>query len=248
MKTRNLNRSPLWNADSWLQENYKTNNGLPEIFRQGEYTSSMKNVAEEDYMFVVDKASKMERHPTYQEWALNMQKNEYRVTYQLYVIFCVIDISSPGLEFNYLAEDHLLGMNCIIDISDTSEESHMSLFGMEDQNEIKAKLTEAFCEARQPEYNCDAIKTIIRKFFKEKFTDYLHADVRLETMLFDEYLYLDSDRHTEADYIVKLFGPILENVFRESGCRLLWGESKSGVCTEAGYPAKLDLRVISRAF
>ncbi|GAA5799697.1 hypothetical protein HPULCUR_005114 [Helicostylum pulchrum] len=113
----------------------------------------------------------------------------------------------------------------------------MSLFGMEDQNEIKAKLTEAFCEARQPEYNCDAIKTIIRKrkchsflkkvieeVEKERLVDkvvkrtYLQI---LETMLFDEYLYLDSDRHTEADYIVKLFGPILENVFRESGCRLL---------------------------
>lgn len=64
-----------------------------------------------------------------------------------------------------------LGMNCIIDISDTSEESHMSLFCMEDQNEIKAKLTEAFCEARQPEYDCDAIETIIKKVSGIYFID-----------------------------------------------------------------------------
>ncbi|RCH78846.1 hypothetical protein CU097_000103, partial [Rhizopus azygosporus] len=38
----------------------------------------------------------------------------------------------------------------------------------------------------------------------------------LETLLFDDYLYDKVDRHTEADYVVKLFGPILENVFREN--------------------------------
>lgn len=55
-----------------------------------------------------------------------------------------------------------------------------------------------------------------------EFPDYLHVNVRLETLLFDDYLYDKADRHTEADYVVNLFGPILENVFRESGCRLLW--------------------------
>ncbi|ORE11115.1 hypothetical protein BCV72DRAFT_122369 [Rhizopus microsporus var. microsporus] len=53
-------------------------------------------------------------------------------------------------------------------------------------------------------------------------------------MLFDDYLYGKDEYHTEADYIVKLFSPILENVFRESN-----------VCAEAGQPSRLDLRVIS---
>lgn len=63
-------------------------------------------------------------------------------------------------------------MNCIIDISDTSEESHMSLFCIEEQSEIKSKLTEAFCEARQSEYNCDAMETIIKKVSRIYFIDH----------------------------------------------------------------------------
>jgi hypothetical protein len=41
-------------------------------------------------------------------------------------------------------------------------------------------------------------------------------------MLFDAYLFEPEDGSSEADFIIKLFGPILENVFRESGCRLVW--------------------------
>lgn len=46
----------------------------------------MKEVAEEDYIFVVDKASKIERDSNYQEWALNMQQNEYRVIQHLHLL------------------------------------------------------------------------------------------------------------------------------------------------------------------
>jgi hypothetical protein len=59
-------------------------------------------------------------------------------------------------------------------------------------------------------------------FLVTEFLGYLHVNFGLEIILFDDYLYDKDGSYTEADYIIKLFGPILENVFRESGCRLVW--------------------------
>lgn len=66
---------------SWLFENYKTDNGLPQFFRQGAYTFKMKQIAEEDYVFTVNEATKDNINLDFQTWARNMELNEYLVNY-----------------------------------------------------------------------------------------------------------------------------------------------------------------------
>lgn len=46
------------------------------------------------------------------------------------------------------------------------------------------------------------------------FLDYLHVDFRLETVLFDDYLYNEGGCYIEMDYAIVLFGPILKNASR----------------------------------
>ncbi|CEI90994.1 hypothetical protein RMCBS344292_05299 [Rhizopus microsporus] len=152
----------------------------------------MKEVAEEDYIFVVDKASKIERDSNYQEWALNMQQNEYRA----------LDLAYSTDYWRWLSEKE-----------------------KDEQRKDAAAVIEEIEKER-------TVDNVVKRVYLQV----------LETLLFDDYLYDKADRHTEADYVVKLFGPILENLSS------FMGESKSSVYAEAGYPSRLDLRVISRCY
>ncbi|KAI7892960.1 uncharacterized protein EV154DRAFT_503466 [Mucor mucedo] len=64
-------------------------------------------------------------------------------------------------------------------------------------------------------------------------------------MRYYNYLYETENGSSEADFIIKIYGPIMENVFRGSGCRLIWGDTKSPSCLKRSNESKLDLRVIS---
>ncbi|KAI8371760.1 uncharacterized protein BYT42DRAFT_548573 [Radiomyces spectabilis] len=43
----------------------------------------------------------------------------------------------------------------------------------------------------------------------------------LETMLYDQYLFTEQGC-SDADYLVKLQGPIMETIFCGSGCKVIW--------------------------
>lgn len=68
-------------TETWLYQNYRNENGLPQFFKEGAYTFNMKADAEEDYVFAVNQASKDHADLEYHTWAKNMQLNEYRVNY-----------------------------------------------------------------------------------------------------------------------------------------------------------------------
>ncbi|KAG2237668.1 hypothetical protein INT48_004571 [Thamnidium elegans] len=43
----------LWDAHTWLEVNYTSNNGLPGFFLKGDYSYAHKNQAENDYKTAV---------------------------------------------------------------------------------------------------------------------------------------------------------------------------------------------------
>ncbi|OBZ88592.1 hypothetical protein A0J61_03372, partial [Choanephora cucurbitarum] len=60
-------------------------------------------------------------------------------------------------------------------------------------------------------------------------------------MRYDNYLYETENGSSEADFIIKIYGLIMENVFRGSGCRLIWGDTKSPSCLKRSNDnCKLD--------
>ncbi|KAI8371762.1 uncharacterized protein BYT42DRAFT_80923 [Radiomyces spectabilis] len=71
-------RAPIWDAQAWLENNYRDRNGLPNFFREGGYTFAMKETAEEDYIMVVDAAANQQENESFQLWAINMKINQYR--------------------------------------------------------------------------------------------------------------------------------------------------------------------------
>lgn len=56
----------------WLQENYEEQNGLPSFFREGLYSFAMKQIAEEDYITVVNAAANKHEDTAFNEWAVNI--------------------------------------------------------------------------------------------------------------------------------------------------------------------------------
>ncbi|KAG1329425.1 hypothetical protein G6F62_007682 [Rhizopus arrhizus] len=158
-----------------------------------------------------------------------------------------------------------LGMNNIIDISDDTEGSHLAELDGESQRRLVDLLSSSPTEQGIDQYNCHHLESIIKKFNKVEDNDiFLDKVIKeideaptadkvvkrvysqiLESMRYDNYLYETENGSSEADFIIKIYGPIMENVFRGSGCRLIWGDTKSPSCLKRSNESKLDLRVIS---
>ncbi|KAG2197404.1 hypothetical protein INT47_005657 [Mucor saturninus] len=158
-----------------------------------------------------------------------------------------------------------LGMNSIIDISDDTEGSHLAELDGESQRRLVDLLSSSPTEQEIDQYNCHHLESIIKKFNKMEdndiFLDKIIKEIDeaptadkvvkrvysqiLESMRYDYYLYETENGSSEADFIIKIYGPTMENVFRGSGCRLIWGDTKSPSCLKQSNESKLDMRVIS---
>ncbi|KAL9536663.1 hypothetical protein MBANPS3_012471 [Mucor bainieri] len=304
-------------ARDWLIETHSDRNGLPEFFRAGEYSFASKSIAEEDYITTVDDIARDGTNAEYQEWARNIQANEYMCLYNSlsldywrYLAGTEQDklakdkaagiLVTPSArkeritkkpKSNYVSSDTLfidgyrqslgtiigryarsylstsnkssyfkvLGMNNIIDLSDMSDASHLNLFSSKAQADIQ-KLFSADEWNEGQHDGCEVPEAIIKKFFNEQNVDKFLSKVSkeieeamnvdkinkriyvtiLESLLYDKYLYDEEGLFSETDLIVKIYGPILENVFKGSGLRLTWGDTISPF-SDSG--SRMDLRV-----
>ena len=66
-------------------------------------------------------------------------------------------------------------------------------------------------------------------------------------MLYDSYIFDEKDSKllSEGDYVVKVWGPLLETLFRGSGTVLHWGDTVAENIKATGRNIKMDLRIIS---
>ncbi|KAL0141724.1 hypothetical protein V8B55DRAFT_1562291 [Mucor lusitanicus] len=155
----------------------------------------------------------------------------------------------------------VLGMNNIVDVSDTSEGSHMDMFPPQAQVAIEQLISREMLNENQANCrSCTVPEAIITKFLTEEIEDKFLARVIkdieeasnvekvikrvyiqiLESMLYDKYLYEENGSFSEADLIVKMYGPIMENVFRGSGFKLTWGDT---ISLFSDTESKMDLRI-----
>ncbi|KAI8887283.1 hypothetical protein K501DRAFT_330694 [Backusella circina FSU 941] len=160
-----------------------------------------------------------------------------------------------------------LGMNGILDLSDTSEGSQLSKFSVDTQNKIRQlfslpHITTPYIEQRFEEIQNELCHTTIENgrylkrylekldMFKSKekysISKKLHTII-LELMLYDSYIFdpKDSKFLSEGDYVVKVWGPLLENLFRGSGSVLHWGDTVPDNIKAVGRTIKMDLRIIN---
>lgn len=82
---------------------------------------------------------------------------------------------------------------------------------------------------------------------KEKYsTSKKLCMIMLELMLYDSYIFdpKDSKFLSEGDYVVKVWGPLLETLFRGSGSVLHWGDTIPDNIKALGKTIKMDLRII----
>ncbi|CEP20058.1 hypothetical protein [Parasitella parasitica] len=154
-------------------------------------------------------------------------------------------------------------MNNIIDLSDDSDGSHLAQVTSAAQTDVKDMLCTSNTSSKESSTGLEKFENIIAKFkheededkFLRKVINEMNASKEemaskriyeqiLETMFYDKYIYTE-ENCSEADYIVKLYGPIMENIFRGSGCRLLWGDTKSPFCQNEANDARLDLRIVA---
>ncbi|KAF1805422.1 hypothetical protein FB192DRAFT_1276885 [Mucor lusitanicus] len=116
-------------------------------------------------------------------------------------------------------------MNNIVDVSDTSEGSHMDMFPPQAQVAIEQLISREMLNENQANCrSCTVPEAIITKFLTEEIEDKFLARVIkdieeasnvekvikrvyiqiLESMLYDKYLYEENGSFSEADLIVKI--------------------------------------------
>lgn len=162
---------------------------------------------------------------------------------------------------------HALGMNGILDLSDTSEGSQFSKFSVDTQEKIRQlfsppRITTPCIEQRFEEIqnelrhtaneNGRCLKRYLEKLdmFKSKekcsISKRLYI-IMLELMLYDSYIFdpKDSKFLSEGDYVVKVWGPLLETLFRGSGAILHWGDTVPDNIRAVNRTIKMDLRIIN---
>lgn len=160
-----------------------------------------------------------------------------------------------------------LGMNGILDLSDGSESSQLSKFPVKLQEEIKQlfppptvtapRIDERYAEIQQEiqltsNENGRYYKRYLEKLnmFKtnEKYgtTKKLHIMI-LELLLYDSYIFDENESKllSEGDLVVKVWGPLLETLFRGSGTVLHWGDTVAENIKATGRNIKMDLRILS---
>lgn len=162
---------------------------------------------------------------------------------------------------------HAFGMNGVIDLSDNSTDTQLSNFNQDFQAKIKQQLpAPTFSQTNSIASQLEEIqntlhgsrddKCYLKKYIKninqaktiEKYntTKRLYIFV-LELLLYDGYIFDEdeAEKFSEHDYQVKVWGQLMETVFRGSGVILHWSDRVSANCKRAGQRMKMDLRVIA---
>lgn len=160
-----------------------------------------------------------------------------------------------------------LGMNGILDLSDGSESSQLSKFPVKLQEEIKQlfppptvtapRIDERYTEIQQEiqltsNENGRYYKRYLEKLnmFKtnEKYGTTKKLQIMiLELLLYDSYIFDENESKllSEGDLVVKVWGPLLETLFRGSGTVLHWGDTVAENIKATGRNIKMDLRILS---
>jgi hypothetical protein len=160
-----------------------------------------------------------------------------------------------------------LGMNGVIDLSDNSSGSQLSNFNQDTQAKVKQQfptrtisqtnnIIDQLEELQKAVHDSRDDKSYLKKYIgcikqaktteKYNITKRLYTFV-LELLLYDSYIF-DEDEYkllSEGDYQVKIWGPLMETIFRGSGIILHWGDTIPSNCKRAGKKIKMDLRVIA---
>ncbi|KAI8876391.1 hypothetical protein K501DRAFT_279458 [Backusella circina FSU 941] len=153
-------------------------------------------------------------------------------------------------------------MNNIINLSDDSDGSRLVQVNSAAQTDVKNMLCTSYTSSKEPNTGLEVFENITAKFKREEEEKFLVRVIKevnesigekaskriyeqiLEAMFYDKHMYAEGSC-TEANYIVKLYGPIIEDIFHGTGCRLLWGVGKSPFYQKEANDARLDLRIVA---
>lgn len=160
-----------------------------------------------------------------------------------------------------------LGMNGVLDLSDTSKGSQMSKLSADIQGKIRQLFPPPHITTPCIEQRFEEIQNELRhteskngRYFKrylEKLEAFKSTEkykiskklytIILDLMLYDSYIFdpTDSNNLSEGDYVVKVWGPLLETLFRGSGVILHWGDTVPENIKAENKIIKMDLRIIN---
>ncbi|KAI8882640.1 hypothetical protein K501DRAFT_186356, partial [Backusella circina FSU 941] len=157
-----------------------------------------------------------------------------------------------------------LGMNGILDMTDTTTGSQLSQLPEEASQACQNKFVPI-----QKVVNLDIFQKYedllllnendYRKFLKKSLNRIKYSNIHdqydivrdvyqhiLKVHLYSPELFTEKTRGflSEQDYIIKFWGYLIETVFRSSGVIAHWGDTISSYSIENGTLAKMDLRLI----
>ncbi|KAI8143426.1 hypothetical protein BJV82DRAFT_668481 [Fennellomyces sp. T-0311] len=160
----------------------------------------------------------------------------------------------------------VLGMNRIVDVGDDTEDTHLAAI-QEKAGEVY--LDDLRIKIDLPENKATkSLDHVIvhgtHKKVSKRWQTWLNAikkispsikdrhDINVDTYqhmiklhLYSEYLFLPHrvSNVSETDYIVKVWGPLIEFAFRGTGIEPRWGETISEITIKSGHRMKMDLRL-----
>ncbi|CEP17758.1 hypothetical protein [Parasitella parasitica] len=153
-----------------------------------------------------------------------------------------------------------LGMNGILDLSDTSEGSQFSKFSVDTQKKIRQlfslpHITTPCIKQRFEEIQNELCHTANENGrYSKRYLEKLGMFKSKEKYISKGKLYFnisyifdpkDSKFLPEGDYVVKVWGPSLKTLFRGSGSVLHWGDTVPDNVKAVGRTIKMDLRIIN---
>ncbi|KAI9252217.1 hypothetical protein EDC94DRAFT_621199 [Helicostylum pulchrum] len=110
------------------------------------------------------------------------------------------------------------------------------------QNELRHTESKNGCYFKRYLEKLEAFKSTEKyKISKKLYT------IILDLMLYDSYIFdpTDSNNLSEGDYVVKVWGLLLETLFRGSGVILHWGDTVPENIKAENKIIKMDLRIIN---
>lgn len=161
-----------------------------------------------------------------------------------------------------------LGMNGVFDLSDTSLGSHIIKLPSAVQEKIRllfspfpaantslhteTRFAEIHQEVRHTENdNKRYYKRYLEKLYMYKPFDKYGTNKRLyilmlELLVYDEYIFDEKlcKLLSEGDYLVKVWGPLFETLFRGTSVTLHWGDTVAENVKAMARSIKLDLRIM----
>ena len=159
---------------------------------------------------------------------------------------------------------YTIGMNGIFDVSDSTSGSQMNELAVTNDKLDKIKKTmhmpsTIICdeyelllenvnvdrrekESKQRKEWYQKIKqSHVKEDKKYKYYDsYIHI---LKLHRFYHHLFEQPNNHSEMDFVIKFWSPLVENAFRCSGINPHWGDTVPNVVTASGLRLKMDLRL-----